>query len=105
MKRILCTLLSLALFLSASSALALGYTGRVGNEATFETLEEARLNAPDAVKDLETNAGKTYVPHPALDGYPEGTVFIYRSYETFDERPASAAPRRGRQSFGRAAFL
>ena len=86
MKRILCTLLSLALFLSASSALALGYTGRVGNEATFETLEEARLNAPDAVKDLETNAGKTYVPHPALDGYPEGTVFIYRSANMYGGR-------------------
>ena len=86
MKKLLSLALILALLLNAVPALALGYTGRVGNEATFETLEEARQNAPDAVKDLETNAGKTYVPHPALDGYPEGTVFIYRSANMYGGR-------------------
>ena len=60
--------------ITAPNALALNYSGSQGNEATFETLQEARISGPEAVKDLETNQGKMYVSHPVLDGYTEGTT-------------------------------
>ena len=88
MKKLLSLLLALAMLLSVTNAFALGYTGRQGNEATFETLEEARANGPAAVQDLETNAGKTFVSSPALDGYPEGT-YVYRSANLYGGRASA----------------
>ena len=79
----------LALASAAPSALALNYSGSQGNEATFETLQETRLSGPEAVKDLETNSGKTYVSHPVLDSYAEGTTFVYRSANLFGGRAAA----------------
>jgi len=55
------------------------FTGSQGNKATFETLEETRVSGPVAVASLETNAGKAFKSHPALDGYPQGTTYVYRS--------------------------
>lgn len=86
--------LSLALSLAASlslplSAHALNYTGTQKNPATFETLEEARANAPAAVAAIDGNGGRTYKSHPALDGIPPGTVFIYRSANMFGGRAAA----------------
>ena len=75
--------------LFTSSAFALNYSGSQGNDATFETLEEARLNGPAAVENLESNVGKTYVSHYVLDGYPEGTTFIYRSANLYGGRAAA----------------
>ena len=71
-------ILSLSIVTFSSPAFAQTYTGRQGNEATFETLQEARVNGPNAVAQIYGNRG-TYKSHPVLDNYPEGTTFIYRS--------------------------
>ena len=89
MKKALSLLLVLILMLSASSALALGYTGSQGNAATFELLEETRISSPLAVANLETNAGKTFVSHPVLDNYPEGTTYVYRSDNLYGGRASA----------------
>lgn len=70
--------LALAAVTLSSVTYAQVYTGRQGNEATFETLEEARVNGPNAVAQIPGNRG-TYKSHPVLDNYPKGTTFIYRS--------------------------
>ena len=82
--------LALAVSLSlASGAVALNYTGRQGNQATFETLEETRASSPSAVATLETNNGRTFKSHPVLDGYPRGTTYVYRSANLFGGRAAA----------------
>jgi pimeloyl-ACP methyl ester carboxylesterase len=75
--------------LAIPGANALNYSGSQGNESTFETLEETRVNSPVAVANLETNAGKAYKSHPVLDGYPQGTTFVYRSANLFGGRAAA----------------
>ena len=75
-------------------ALALDYSGRQNNEATFESLAQARANGPSAVAKLEGNNGR-YVSHPVLDGYPDGTTWIYRSPNLYGGR--AAAPRVSRR--------
>jgi poly(3-hydroxybutyrate) depolymerase len=76
--------------LFTNGAFAADYNGGTqGNEATFETLQEARVSSPAAVVQLDGNAGKTYVSHPALDGYPEGTTFVYRSANMYGGRAAA----------------
>ena len=89
MKKTLSLLLVLILVLSIGNALALGYTGSQGNEATFELLEEARISGPIAVANLETNVGKYFVSHPVLDGYPEGTTYVYRSANLYGGRASA----------------
>ena len=64
--------LTLAALSLPSAALALNYTGTQKNQATFETLEEARVSGPVAVATIDGNTGRTFKSHPALDGYPEG---------------------------------
>ena len=71
--------LGIALMSASSVSMALDYSGRQKNAATFETLEEARENGPKAVATLEGNTGRTFKSHPVLDGYPQGTTYIYRS--------------------------
>src|SRR5450631_1652948 len=71
------------------SAFALNYSNSLGNQATFETLEEARVSGPVAVATIEGNKGRTYKSHPALDGYPQGTTFIYRSANMYGGRAAA----------------
>ncbi|MCL6545441.1 MAG: hypothetical protein K6T61_09425 [Bryobacteraceae bacterium] len=71
--------LALALTAGASFtwlAFALNYTGSQKNPATFETLEEARVNGPVAVATIDGNVGRTFKSHPVLDNYPKGTTFI-----------------------------
>ncbi|HNX61416.1 MAG TPA: hypothetical protein PKN45_02150 [Candidatus Limiplasma sp.] len=77
-------------------ALALNSTCQPGNEATFETLQEAIQNAPEIVKTYEgndldtmTKTAKVFGPHPALANYPEGTTFVYRSPDMFGGRAAA----------------
>ena len=66
MKKLLSLLLSLALLMSlCSSALALNYSGTLGNPSTFETMAEARVNGPAYMTEV---MGRTYVSHPVLDG-------------------------------------
>lgn len=89
MKKILSFLLILALLLTCSSALALGYTGSQGNEPTFELLEEARISGPIAVQSLETNDKKAFISHPVLDTCPKGKTYIYRSANLYGGRASA----------------
>ena len=75
--------------LTTSGVYAINYSGCQNNEATFETLEEARLSGPAAVQNLESNEANHYVSHYVLDGYPEGTTFIYRSANLYGGRAAA----------------
>ena len=72
-----------------SVTFSLNYSGSQKNQATFETLEEARKSGPIAVASLEGNNGRTFKSHPVLDGYPEGTTFIYRSPNLYGGRAAA----------------
>jgi predicted peptidase len=73
----------------APATSAMNFSGRQGNQATFETLEEARANGPIAIGKLEGNGTRTFRSHPALDNYPKGTTFIYRSPNLFGGRAAA----------------
>ena len=90
MKKLLTILLALALILSTcSGAFALNFTGELGNESTFETLAEAHASSPAVVQGIFENGEKTFVGHPALDGYPEGTTYVYRSANQYAGRAAA----------------
>ena len=88
MKKLLCLLLALVLALSVSTALAAPYQQHLANEATFDSLENARAKESDEMAAL---TGRAYMPDPALDTYPEGTTWVYRSAGIYT--PLSAAPR------------
>lgn len=88
------------------------FTGETGNRATFETLEEAHQNSPAVVGAYQVaalpgpgamglgSAGpgagpgaaprpRAYSGHPALDNYPKGTTFVYRSANMYGGRAAA----------------
>ncbi|MCI6886862.1 MAG: hypothetical protein MR868_06385 [Lachnospiraceae bacterium] len=89
-KRFVVSLLAAGLSLSCiSPAFAQGFTGELGNEATFETLLEAHTNAPAVVQGIVENGSKTFVGHPALEAYPDGTTFVYRSANQYAGRAAA----------------
>ena len=89
MKRILSILLAICLMLPAASAFALfDFTGTLGNEATFETLEEARENGPAVIADAPDsaamgNTGLAQAANPVLADFPAGTAFVYRSADMY----------------------
>ena len=89
MKKIISLLLALIMVLSATSALALTFTGETGNASTFETFEEAHANSAAAVNAISTNVNSKFVPHPILNGYPEGTTYIYRSANIYGGQAAA----------------
>ena len=92
MKKTLCLLLALLLALSAVSALALDFPENLKNEATFETFEEAEANAGAFLAETAYgNPDREYVKNPVLDGYPEGTTYIYRSANLYGG--GTAAPK------------
>ena len=80
MKRILGLLVILCMLCVLSSALALNYQPHLPNEATFETMEEAHANGPAFLSEA---TGRNYVPDPAMDTYPVGTTWVYRSPEMY----------------------
>ena len=87
MKKLVSLLLVLAM-LAASSALALNYSGNLGNEATFETMAEVKQNAPAAMAAFSRYGGNmTY--HPALEGYPDDYTYVYRSSDMFGRNNAA----------------
>lgn len=88
MKKLFSMLLSICLVVSVGTAFAWSYTQRLSNEATFETLEEARINGSAYLSEV---TGRVYVPDPRLATYPQGTTYIYRSPMMYT--PLSAAPR------------
>lgn len=110
MKKLVCLVLAAALILSLgmSNAFAvLNYKQTVGNEATFETLEEARVSgpaylsdyyaknpptspiSPNGTTDPNTPIPRNYVSDPCLDGYPAGTTYIYRSADMYSSMSAA----------------
>ncbi len=80
MKKLLGMALVMCILFSAGNAFALGYKQHLDNKATFETLKEAHDNGPAY---LSPATGRNYVPDPALDTYPDGTTYIYRSATMF----------------------
>jgi len=83
-------LLAIAAGLSlATGAWALNYSDSQKNQATFELLEEARVSGPTAVATIGGNTGRTFKSHPALDGYPKGITYIYRSPNMYGGRAAA----------------
>ena len=74
---------------AATQAYAIGFTGELGNEATFETLQEANQNSVNIVTSIVENDTKVFATHPVLDGYPEGTTFVYRSANQYAGRAAA----------------
>lgn len=74
---------------AATQAYATGFTGELGNEATFETLQEANQNSVNIVSSIVENDTKVFATHPVLDGYPEGTTFVYRSANQYAGRAAA----------------
>jgi pimeloyl-ACP methyl ester carboxylesterase len=80
--------LALALIVSlsfTSGAFALNYSNRLGNKATFETLEETRVSSPAAAASQGSGKGN-FKSHPVLDGYPKGTTYVYRSANLWSGR-------------------
>ena len=87
MKKLVSLLLVLAM-LAASSALALNYSGNLGNEATFETMAEVKQNAPAAMAGFSRYGGNmTY--HAAMEGYPDDYTYVYRSSDMFGRNNAA----------------
>jgi len=90
MKRIVTIVLAMMLCFSfVTPSFALKFTGELGNEATFETLQEAHASSPAVVQGIVENGSKTFVGHPVLDNYPEGTTFVYRSSNQYAGRAAA----------------
>ena len=89
MKKLVCLLLCLMMVVPALAELPDSYRQHMPNEATFETMEEAHANALPFMQ--ETYPAKTFVPDAALDTYPQGTTYVYRSAGMFDAD--TAAPR------------
>ncbi len=88
-RSLLIALVVVAASVFVTGAFAMNFTGSQGNKATFETLEETRASSPVAIGSLEGNKGRTFKSHPVLDGYPNGTTFIYRSANLFGGRAAA----------------
>jgi dienelactone hydrolase len=80
MRKLLCLALSMSVLCGAGNAFALGYKQHLDNKATFETLKEAHVNGPAYLGPVTK---RTYVPDPALDSYPDGTTYVYRSANMF----------------------
>jgi len=68
--------LAVSVILSVSTAFALNYSNRLGNDVTFETVEEARVSIGEKA-------------NPALENYPAGTTFIYRSANLYGRTAAT----------------
>ena len=83
MKRLMSVALAMALMLTimlSAGAAPAYYQQHQSNPAMIETLEEAHANAPDY---LAAEYDRIYVPDPALDTYPQGTTYVYRSAGIF----------------------
>ena len=83
--KLFCLLMILGLLL-AGNAIAAPYQQHFANEASFEMLEEAHANGPAALSAL---TGRDYMPDPALDSYPAGTTYVYRSAGIYTDLSAA----------------
>jgi hypothetical protein len=77
-KKLVCVILTVSLMVGAVAFAdgSMDYQSNFDNASTFETLEEARANESDY---LSGATGRIYVQDPALDTYPQGTTYVYRS--------------------------
>ena len=57
----------------------LNYWNRQDNPATFETLAEVRKHAVAATSKLASNERFPQILNPALEDFPQGLVYVYRS--------------------------
>ena len=87
MKKLVSLLLALVMVLACTNALALNYSGNLGNEATFETMAEVKQNAPEAMKAVRGSGN--YGSHPAMEGYPDDYTYVYRSSDQFGRNNAA----------------
>jgi hypothetical protein len=67
----------------------MNYYNRQNNRATFELLEEAGQSGAAAVISLYGNGEKQFKPHPALESFPEKSVFVYRSANLYGGQTAA----------------
>lgn len=67
----------------------LNYVNRVGNPATFETLDEVRAHAPEVTAKLSGNNRFPQILNPKLDDFPKGLVYIYRSPNLYGGQTAA----------------
>jgi hypothetical protein len=67
----------------------LNYRNRQENKATFELLEEAHNNSPSAVASLYGNEEKQFKPNPAIDNFPAGSAYVYRSENIYGGQTAA----------------
>ena len=89
-RKLLSLILATAMTLTiVPSAFAMGAIGELHNESSFETLQEAHESAPAAVNAILGNQNGTFVGHPALEGYPEGTTWVYRSENLYGGQAAA----------------
>ncbi len=65
---------------------ARGYQQHFIREASFETLEEAHRNGPARLAEM---TGRMYAADPALDRYPAGTTYVYRSARMYTSLSAA----------------
>lgn len=87
-RKLFCLMLALCLALcSTAYAFDYSYAYYYDNEATFETMEEARVNGPAFLS--EQIPGRIYLPDPAMDDYPAGTTWVYRSAEMLNGNTAA----------------
>ena len=86
MKKKLFALALACTMLFTSNAFALDHKNTFDNEATFETMEEAHVNGATW---LSEETGRVYVPDPAMDDYPEGTTWVYRSPNMYTSMTAA----------------
>ena len=61
----------------------LNYWNRQDNPATFETLAEVRAHAVEATAGLSGNDRVTLIQDPALENFPQGLVYVYRSPDLY----------------------
>ena len=59
------------------------YWNRQDNPATFETLEEVRKHAVAATSKLPANERFPQILNPALEDFPKGVVYVYRSPDLY----------------------
>ena len=78
MKHLALFLVLLMLFTSVFSvtSLAQGYQQQLPVEPTFETMEEVHANGPALFGPVYN---REFVTDPAMETYPEGTTYVYRS--------------------------
>ena len=85
MKKALALALAFAMLLTGN-VFALDHKNTFDNEATFETMEEAHVNGAEW---LSAETGRNYIPDPAMDDYPEGTTYVYRSPNMYTSMTAA----------------